>query len=631
MLNALRRASKGFLAKILIAILVLSFAVWGVSGFVNQVDRTEVARVGDTPVRADEFARLYRAQINRLSQQSGTVVTPAMAEAQGLSQQILQVLVSEALQVDAARALGVDFGDETIAERIRNDPAFAGPDGDSFSRDRFDRVLASNAYTERDYIARERRAAAQEAWVSGLVGGLTAPAPYLEALNRFTNQTRRVTWLRISDEAIGPIADPSEETLRAFHEANAGLFRTPERRTLSVVTLTPETLAEPATVSERDVRRAYDTQGAYSTPERRHVQQVFLDDMETARKAAAALNEQGVAFSTLLGELDRRLEDVDLGLVERDGLIDPAVADAAFSLAEAGGAAAVDGRFGAVLVRVSAIEPAEKQPFEAVEAEIRAALAAEDAVDEIRTLHDSIEDAIAGGASVGEVAERFDLPLTVAGPVDRSGRSAQGETPAVPGGEATLAAAFAAESGDDAVPVRLTDGTAWVQTDSVVAAADRPFEEVAEEVLVAWTEAQKIERVAEAAAQALADLESGEPVEAVAERWRTEAHTSEPFSRATTPEDLPQAAANAAFEGPLGHAAQVPAPDGTHIVLKVTEVAEPVFFEQAADLAPVRRALDEGIAQSLLTAFIGAWQQEVGARMNPTVIDEAIGLNRERG
>ena len=82
----------------------------------------------------------------------------------------------------------------------------------------------------------------------------------------------------------------------------------------------------------------------------------MLDDMDAAQQAAQSIND-GTDFAVVLGELNRTMADADLGMVERSGLVDPAVADAAFGL-EAGKAAAVEGRFGPVLVRVGEIAPA---------------------------------------------------------------------------------------------------------------------------------------------------------------------------------------------------------------------------------------------------------------------------------
>lgn len=623
MLNAMRRGAKTIYAKALIFVLVAAFALWGISGFVNQIDPTEVARAGDTPVSAAEFARVYQRAMAQTSQQFGRQLTPQEAQAIGLPSQVLSQLVTEAYQVDAAHALGVDLGDEELARRIREDPTFAGSTG-GFDRYRFDQLLASNRYSEAEYIEVQRDAAAQEMLVNALFGGFEAPTAYLEAFNRYRNQTRVVTYLRLTDAALGPIEDPSEETLRAYYNENKEAFRSPEYRGFATVTLSAEALADPAAVSAEAVQRAYDASNAYPAPERRRVQQVVLGDEDIAKKAADSINS-GTAFDAILSSLDVTMADADLGFVERQALVDPAVAEAAFSL-EAGQAAAVDGRFGPVLVRVSEIAPAGKRPLEEVEAEIRQSLAQEEAQDQVRPLYDSIEDAVAGGARVAEIGERFSLPTRAVEGVDEEGNTPTGETIDPPLDAQVIATAFGEEEGDDPEPVEVGDAFMWVQLDSVTPAADRPFEEVSGAVLIDWTVKEKASRLAALAKEAETAVKDGTPVEEVAAQHDVAALTTEPFSQGAPSQELPQAAVVAAFEGPVGHIAAVDAADGSHIILKVTEISEPAFFEQDADLQDARGILAQGMVDTMLYELVGARQAKKGATVNQPVLDQIIGV-----
>jgi peptidyl-prolyl cis-trans isomerase D len=306
--------------------------------------------------------------------------------------------------------------------------------------------------------------------------------------------------------------------------------------------------------------------------------------------------------------------------------VDPAVEEAAFSLDE-GEAAFVDGRFGPLVVRVSEIDEAAKRPLAAVEDEIRRTLAIEEASGQVNDLYVSIEDAVAGGSRVDEIAERFDLPLRTVEAVSRRGLDRSGgDVEGLP--DAVLSTAFEVAPGDDAEPVRVGDASVWVQTSDVIEAMDRPFPEVTGEVLVAWTEAQKVDRLADTAREALEAVEGGVPVADVAGRYGVEARTSEPFSRTEPAPDVPEQVLSAAFEGPEGHEGAVVVSPGRHVVFEVTSVSEPVFFEGLADLQPIRQSLNDQLASTLLFDVVNAWRAEVGATPNPTVINQIVGLDQ---
>lgn len=615
MLNALRRGSKTFVAKILIGLLVVGFALFGVSEFVNQVDRTEVARAGDTPVGVTEFIRTYERARRNTSDQIGRNLTSEEAAALGVPTQVLQALLTDAFQVDAAHALGLDLGDEALAERIRTDPLFQ-TSGGGFDRARFEFMLSENRYDEAEYVELERDAAAREMLVNGLVGGLTAPQPYLEAFNTFQNQQRRIDYIEITDAALGEAPAPTDAELRTFFEENKDEFRAPEYRTFSFITLTADAVADPAAVPQDEVREAYDEEGAYGAAERRRVQQVVLSDTAVAEDAARRLSE-GTAFETILSELERTLADVDLGLVTREELVDPAVAEAAFSLGS-GEAAAVDGRFGPILVRVGEIEEAGKAPFADVEGEIRAELARRDAVRQLRPLTDNLEDEFAGGGSIGEAAARFDLPSRTV-TVDEAGRDQSGEP--VDFGEAAGATvtAFSMEPGDDPRRVRGIDQRVWVQVDSVIASAERDYDAVTDEVREAFLADREANRLAARAEEALAAIDGGADVADVAADLGLSAQTSELYSRGAPAAGLPQGVLEASFEGGLGHTGSVIAGAGQHIVFEVAELVDPVFFEGAADLRPIADTLREGLANALLFGVVNGWQSEVGSTLNEPV------------
>ncbi|UOM33266.1 peptidylprolyl isomerase [Acuticoccus sp. I52.16.1] len=626
MLNALRRGAKGPFAKILIAVLVLSFAVWGVSGVVNTTNVSEVARVGDTPVTAREFERAWRLQSIRISQQLGRALTPEEIQNFGLANSVLQSLVTEALQVDAARTIGIDVGDETLAEQLRTDPRFAA--GGRFDRNAFNRYLANFGYSENEFIEIERDATVQEMWTNSLLGGMQAPTPYLEAVNRFTNQTREVATFRLTDANLATIADPTEEQLQAYYDEHKDEFRAPERRSFTTVTLSPQLLAEPDVVDADAVRRAYETDGAYGEPEMRRVQQVVLDDAELAQKAADAINE-GYAFAAILRQLDKKRADVDLGLVTKSAIFNKAVADAAFQL-EARKATVVDGRFGPTLVRVEEIQEAAKQPFEEVEADIREQLALDEAMDQARALQTDVTDAVAGGAPVSEIAERFDLPLQTVEAVTAGGVGLDGQTVDVTGGDTVLGAAFRAEAGDDAAPVEDGDATIWVQVDTIIEADVRPFGEAQTDVLFAWTEAERARQLDELASAAVDAVNEGTPIEDVAAEYDAQVARSDPFTFNEAPGELPQAVATAAFEGPVGHAASV-ADGDSRIVLEVAAVSEPAFFAEDQALSQVRQRLDEDLANAVLLDFLNAWQTEVGATVNQPILDQITGVAQRQG
>src|SRR6202167_6618149 len=224
----------------------------------------------------------------------------------------------------------------------------------------------------------------------------------------------------------GDIPQPTADELNKYFEARKILFRAPEYRKVSTIQVTPAELGKWMDISEADIKTAYEEHHSrYVTPERRRVEQIVFPKIEDADAAEARLKD-GLTFAALAAERGLKDPDIDLGTVPKSEIVDPAVADAAFSLKEGEVSAPIKGRFGTVIVTVIKIEPEQTNPLAAVTAQIPNDIAAERAKGQVEALHNQIEDARAGGGTLEEAAKKANLPV-VNYEIDRSGRDPSGK------------------------------------------------------------------------------------------------------------------------------------------------------------------------------------------------------------
>src|SRR5262249_37889376 len=141
-----------------------------------------------------------------------------------------------------------------------------------------------------------------------------------------------------------------------FYEEHKAAFRAPEYRKIVLVALTPDTLASSVQVSDDDVRKAYESQvDRFRAPERREIDQITFPSMEEARAAAQRI-AAGASFDKIAEERKLSPKDVSLGLVSKRDILDPAIADAAFSLPVGKPSDPIAGRFVTALLRVKRVE-----------------------------------------------------------------------------------------------------------------------------------------------------------------------------------------------------------------------------------------------------------------------------------
>jgi peptidyl-prolyl cis-trans isomerase D len=626
MLNTMRKHATGWVAQILLGLLVLSFAVWGIADVFTGVGNHSVARVGNTDISSVSFDRAYRRELQAMSQRVGQQITPDQARMLGIPNQVLGRLVTEAALDDQANNLHIGVSKDMLIREIAEDPAFKGPGG-TFDRNYFVSLLRNNGMSEDAYVVERRAQEKRQQIAESISGGATAPDAFAKALHEYQTEKRDIRYIVLPTSVAGEIAAPNADELTAYYNDNKAEWRAPESRTLALIKVGPEEVARPEDVSDEDAQKAYDADKArFSTPETRHVYQIVFADESTARAAADRL-KAGEDFEAVLESTGKKLADVDLGVVTRDRLIDAAVAEAAFGLAPNSTSDVVTGSFGPVVVRVTDVVPEAVKPFADVKDELKQTIALGNARADINVLRDSIEDSRAGGATLDEIATNNKLTVKKI-TVDQQGKDAEGNAVAdIPAQAELLKGAFESDIGIDNAAIPTEDGGyVWYSIVDINEAHDRPLDEVKDKVIEAWKKQSAADKLLAKATEAKDRLGKGETLDDVATSLGLSAQSRTQQTRASQPaEGLSAEALKAAFAGPKGYAAVAPgAQDGEQVVLQVAEVVETPYTASTDDSNPLTQQLADSMQNDLLQQYVSELQRQLGATVNQTVMQQII-------
>ncbi|AXS40429.1 peptidylprolyl isomerase [Breoghania sp. L-A4] len=625
MLDAMRKSAGGTIAKIFIALLVLSFGIWGIADVFRDFGQNTVAEVGSAEITAVDFQRAYNREVQNLSQRIGQPLSGTQAAALGVPGQVLGRAVAEATFDHIAKEFNLGISNDALVTEIHADPMFRGPDG-RFDRSRLQQLLYANGYSEDEYIRTRMSTARRRQIAEGLAGGATVPQTMLEAMHQYRSEERTVRYLTLDASAVEPTGEPDATTLEAYFNDNKATYRAPEYRKLEMIVVDPASLAKPQNVSEEDARQTYESSLArFGSPERRQVLQLTFADKEKADAAAAKL-AAGTAFEDLVTEQGLTLSDVDLGLMTRDKLIDPAIAEAAFSLDEGAVSDVIEGRFAPVIVKITKIEPEAVKSYDEVKDILKDELATRRAEGEVLDLYDEIEDARAGGATLTELGERFKLDVRTVDAVDSSGKDMAGNTIELPEANKLLSEAFSADIGYETAPVQIGQrGFTWFDVKDVIADRDRTLDEVRGRVIDDWKAAQLQEKLTAKAEEIATRLKDGAAMDAIATELGLEAKISDPVTRETSTADLSVAAVSQAFEGPVGHVATAATASGGQMVLQVASVDTPPFF------APDGDEMKQVMQRTLIDQYLTGVQESIGVQINQAAIARAIGTDGRAG
>lgn len=626
-LQTLRKGASGWIAKIFLLLLTLSFVVWGIADVFRGFGASTVATVGDTDIPAADFRNQYLEQMQTIGRRTGRAFTPEQARAFGLDRQVLNQMLADATLDEEARRLGLAIGDAQVARSIEDNPNFRRPGSDTFDPAYFQQLLRANNLTEQRFVASEKQRALREQVIESLGEGIAAPKVLLDALYRYDGEMRNISYVLVNGAAVGELPAPTEEELKAYFEAHKITFRAPEYRKISVLALTPEALAAKITVPEAEVRAAYEHDlSRFGTPERREVQQIVFTHADAAAEAVQKI-KAGTTFAEIAAAQGLTAKDTDLGLVTKVAIIDPKIADAAFSLADGATSGPVAGRFGTALVHVVRIVPASIRPFDEVKAELAKDLSLAKARRALLDKHDAIEDERASGATLAETAQKLGLQLQVFDAVDRSGHDAAGQALEIPGGNEVINGAFAAAPGVETDTVQLSNngGFVWYETNAVTPSRDRTFEEAKAAVTARWREVETAKAVEEKAKAMLAKAKSGTLIAQVAGEANLPLQLADGLRRGRADGNFSTESLQAIFDVPLDGVGETPAANAPdRIVFEVTKITEPPAGAQDPRVA---EDLSRQIENDILVQYLGALQQAIGVHVNERIFAQSVGAN----
>lgn len=627
MLDILRVGAKSWIAKLLLSVLVLSFAAWGIADVfrTNFVGHT-VLQAGKTIVTPVEYRLAYARQLQVAQQQMGARLTADQAKAIGLDGQVTQQMIAGAVLDEQARVMDLGLSKDRLAALTGEDPAFKGNDG-SFSRGQFDAVLRSVGMRPEDYLRSREKIAVRQQVVDAVTDGLPVPKTYLSAIAQHDGENRTVDYVTIPASIIAPITSVDKAALTKFFDDRKDSYKAPEYRKFSYVRLLPEDIADPKTIADADVQADYDKNKArFTTPETRAIEQLVFAN-EAAAKAAKDKIAGGSTFEDVVKLENKSMADVSLGIVKKADVPDAKIADAAFALASGSISDVIPGPFGPVFIRVTAITPEVVQPFDSVKDQIRKDMALNEATNLVLDVHDAYEDARAGGDSMKSAAEKVKLKIVTVEAIDQTAQAPDGTViKDLPESQNLLPAIFQAEEGAENAPLNASgNGFVWYEIEKITPARDRPLAEVRDRVVADWKTATINERLAAKAEEIRKAVEGGKTLDAVATELSLTKGTKRGIKRDSDDADLGPDGVEAAFGGGVDHVAAIANATGDQqTILKVTEVFEPTDTSDSAVPENKRQQVARGLSDDLLDQLVARLQETYPVTVNSAALQAAI-------
>ena len=603
MLALIRAFAKSWVAAVLIGLLIVSFAVFGVGDVFKTRVPNEVVAAGSRSVTVEEFRSEWDRAKQNLEQQNGQQISNELAVENRFDTRVLEMLADREAMAALIEKIGLRPSDTLITREIEKIPAFFDQVSGRFDKRLYEEALARNKLTAARFEQSVRDDIAQSHLAAGLVDGLRPPRAYGALAVVFATEARDVSIFDVGRGAVEPPKPPTDAQLTDFMQANAERLMRPEFRVLSVVRFSSAQVAGQVKISEADIRKQFDfRKDSLNRPETRSLVQIAAKDAAVARGLAERLGkgEAAAAVARSAG-----VEPVLYADKPRTAVVDSKVGEAAFGMAN-GEVRVVQGDLGLAVVKVTGVTPGRVVTLDEVRPMLEAEARKTAAAEKVYEISQAYDDAHAGGANLDEAAAKAGVPVTTLGPIAEQGFDQTGQPVAGLSARLVQTAFRLPEGGESQIEEEGQGESFVVRVDKIIPRSLPPLAEVRQPLTQAWMSQEMTKRL-RAKADALAGrVRKGEDITAVAASIGTRPEKIPGLTRQGAGEGGPlsQEGFAQAFSAGAGGVFVAPAPGAFALMVgKVDRISPPAVAENA-------RAVEQVRPQLGMTLF-----NEIGAQM----------------
>lgn len=626
MFSTLRAFTKSWVAILLVGLLIISFAVFGMQDVFRPIGRNAVIEAGSRTVSPAEFKQQFDRYKANAEQQMQRPISMEEAVEGKLDVRFLDEMATRESFFALLEKIGVRASDKLVVDQIRTIPAFFDQVSGRFDQKLFEQRLADNNLTPAGFDQVIRDEIAETHLATAMVNGLRVPRTMSALGAVYSMETRDVGYFPILPGSVEMPKPPTDAELTAFMKENAAQLTRPEFRVLTIVRFSPSLTAAKLPVDEADLQKRYEfRRDTLATPETRSIVQIPAKDQASAVQAAQRLakGEAPAAVAKALG-----VEAITYADKPKTAITDRRVAEAAFSLPAGQVSGPIKGELGLAVIKVEKVTPGRNVTLEEIRPQLEAEVRKDAAAEKVYDMTQVYEDARQAGDNMVTAAGKAGVTSYTVGPVTKQGGGQQGQP--VPGvAQKLLETAFTLRAGEESDLEDAGEGEFYaVRVDKVIPSALPPLAEVRGELERVWIGRQLVKRMQARADQFAARLRKGETLEAVASAAGSKVTRVVGLDRATAGQNqqLSQSALGKAFSSKPGEVFTADYTQFGLIVGKLESVKVPASPNLARMTEDTRPRLTMALFQELGESGRKAARAKIKVKTDINAARLALGL-----
>ena len=377
MLMQIREKATGIFAYIIVILIAIPFAFWGIQEYFTGPADQNVAEVNGEEIIKRAFDAQLQDQRSYLRSVYGAQADEIFGEDDSnLKQQVLDGMIQNILMNEEVDQAGYRTTNTRLFERIRSIPQFQ-KDG-QFDAQTYERVLIAQQRTPVDFEAQMRNEDNITQYQGSIVFSSFLPDSDKQQFARLNNQARDFDYFLITTDSQD--IQVSEQEISDYYQANKDSFQMPAQVQLEYIEIDQNQISNALEFEEDELLVIYEeNKPQYQTEELRKARHILfkLPDNASDEQVDAALSQGQIAverisagedFSAVAKDLSEdqftAKNGGDLGYLARNDIDNPEFIQKLFSMNVGDTSHAMRTALGVQIIQLDDITEPEQKSFE---------------------------------------------------------------------------------------------------------------------------------------------------------------------------------------------------------------------------------------------------------------------------
>ena len=401
-----------FFAWIIVLLLVLGLAGFGLQDVLSRWGTSKLATVGEVEISTEEFGQSFIREINYISQNIGKNLTIEEAKSFGLHLQVVERLINRSLLDQLLIDLKISVGDVLLLKNLKTNPNFKDADG-NFNRKNYNDYLSKINLSENEFEKILRNDLSRGLFTQILDPNFNHNQNIVKTIAGYIGEEREVKLYKLNYDTNTSLQDFNKDEVRKFYENNKNNYSSKSIRKYSVLNINQSQFLNEIEITEEEIQNIYEERKQnFTQPEFRELSRIIFQTSDLANEALNKILSNEKTFEQIGKDLNLNRKEINFGTyskIDLDDELSDFIFDAKIKKNSIVGP--INGELGFELYKVNKIIPEFVLGEEKAKSQIINEIQLENSLNKLSEMIPEVEDMIASGETLEEIARKYQMNI----------------------------------------------------------------------------------------------------------------------------------------------------------------------------------------------------------------------------